>query len=40
MMLSLFRDCEHLIRKGLLTEETAKKLCDLDTSQPKQLLSS
>ena len=40
IILRASRDCEHLVSKGLLTAQTAKKLCGLVTSQPKQLLSS
>ena len=37
-MLSLFRDCEHLVGSGLLDEGVLGLMADLDTAKPKELL--
>ena len=38
MMFGLFRDCEHLMKRGVLGDGTVRKLSDLDTAQPEELL--
>lgn len=40
MMFGLFRDCEHLTRRGVFQDGIVGKLADLDTAQTRKLLKT